>query len=271
MKKSRKLLLIIVVIIIFLGFVVAILPIPSINYSTNIYYHLVYSINKDEGNATINDIVSQTANYNTSPSRLTKIADIITQNFTDYWWVNQRNDRMCKYTNMDGTLGWNWCSPLYGTLLYGLFDSNPNYYDYVVDKIGNVTTRVTNDLSFDPVWIAYQKAGNCQAIAVFFNETASRSGFVTRIVRSKGIDHMWNEVEINGSWKFFDVQRYGEKSSNEMSYWFGDTINYSRDCNLTKYGVYVLNSTDYGYGDIITQSYDPENLCPHGTINSSTF
>lgn len=244
---------------------IAIFPIFTVNFATDQYYHFLYSIKKEEGNATINNIVTHTAQYDNSTQRLTKIADLITQNFTDYWWIYQRDERFCRDSN--GTA--DWCSPLFGTPLYNIFERNSHYYIYVVDKIGNVTTYKTNDLSFNPYWIAYQKAGACQAISVFFNETANRSGFITRVVRSSGIDHMWNEVYIGGTWKYFDIQRYGERTNNNSSYWFGDTKNYPADLeNLTKCGVYVLNLSDGGFGEDITQSYDPNFLYPHGKYNS---
>jgi hypothetical protein len=249
--------------------IIFLFPTPSVNFVTDRYYHYLYSNHKEDGNATINSIVIQTDKYNKSPLRLTKIADLITQNFTDYWWSYQHEERFCRYSDTDGNVVWNWCSPLFGTPIYSFFDKNPNVYTYVVDKIGNVTVRETNDLGFNPYWIAYQKAGNCQAISILFNETANRSGFITRVVRSKGIDHMWNEVYIDGNWKYFDVQRYGENRGNDSSY-YGDRINFPANLyNLTRCGVYTLNWSDYGFGEEITQYYDPNFSYPHGRFNSS--
>jgi len=248
--------------------IVIVFPTPSVNFVTDKYYHHLYEINKEEGNATINDIVSETRQYENSSYRLIKIAEMITNNFTDYWWTRQSEERFCRYNDNNGSVFFQWCSPLFGTALYGLFNTNPNAYTYVVDKIGNVTVRETNDLSFNPYWIAYQKAGACQAISVLFNETANRSGFVTRVVRSSGIEHMWNEVYIDGDWKYFDIQKYGGDHGYDSSY-YGDRMNYTEDLyNLTRCGVYTLNWSDYGFGEEITQSYDPNFSFPHGKYNS---
>ncbi|MDD5188881.1 MAG: transglutaminase domain-containing protein [Methanoregula sp.] len=269
MKKISKFLAILIIWLFVSFFVIgAIFPVASINLASDHYFHYLYSIKKEEGNASINVMVTQTEEYNKSISRLTKIASLITQNFTDYWWIYQRDERFCRYNDSNGSIVFNWCSPLYGTPLYNIFEKNPDAYMYFADKIGNVTIRETNDLSFNPNWIAYQKAGGCQAISILFNETANRSGFVTRIVRSNGNSHMWNEVYFDGKWKYFDVQRYGEKNGSDPSY-YGDTKNYSEDIySLTRCGVYVLNWSDYGFGENITQLYDPDFLYPHGTYNS---
>ena len=269
MRNNFKLLTSIAICLLISFFVcVAIFPVASVNLVSDQYFHILYSIKKDEGSTTINSIVTQTEQYNKSSLRLTKIASLITQNFTDYWWIYQHDERFCKYNDTSGNVSFNWCSPTYDTPLYNIFEKNPNVYTYVSDKKGHVTTHGTTDLSFNPYWIAYQKAGACQAISVLFNETANRSGFVTRIVRSNGNSHMWNEVYYDGKWKFFDVQRYGETNGSDSSY-FGDTRNYSGDVySLTRCGVYTLNWTDYGFGENITQAYDPDFLYPHGMYDS---
>ena len=82
---------------------------------------------------------------------------------------------------------------------------------------------------------------------------------------------MWNEVNIDGNWKFFDAQRYGERSNNDPSYWYGVTKNYTTDiCDITRCGVYTLNlsKNNGGFGDDITQEYDPNFTYPHGTYDS---
>lgn len=232
-----------------------------VNYTTNTYYHFIYSIKKEEGNATINNMVTQTQNYNTSTERLTKIAFLITQNFTDYWWPYQRSDRFCYILNRDPA--YNWCNPLYGTPFYEFSNKDPRYYIYLKDKLGNVTIQQTNDLSNNPEWIAYQKAGDCQAISVLFNETANRSGFVSRTVRFQGFDHMWNEVNINGSWKVFDIQQFGQDNGTnitDLTYWNANPKIFAESYyNSPNLGVYTLNLTDDGFGENLTQSYYPED------------
>ncbi len=223
------------------------------------YYHVVYSLNKENGNNTINNIVSQTQKYDNSPVRLSKIALLISQNFSNSWWPYQWEERFCPYQN-SSTYGW--CSPYYGTPLYKIYDENKMKYPYLVNKLGNVTAYVTNDLSVNPEWIAYQKGGNCQAISILFNETVNRSGFVSRAVRSKGYDHVWNEIEINGSWKVFDIQQFGYSNGTVITdspYWNVDPKNYSKFIGQTNFSVYTFNLTDYGFGENITSSYFPES------------
>jgi hypothetical protein len=145
----------------------------------------------------------------------------------------------------------------------------------VYDKFGGVRTLLSNDLNDDPKWIAYQKTGACEALSVFFNETANRSGFVSRIVHSDGAfncgKHFWNEILIDGEWKYYDIQRYGQvKDTNDSTIWFGNQSDYggknsgSDLCDITKYGVYVFDLHHGGYGENVTQYYDLMNECPHG-------
>jgi len=221
------------------------------------YYHLVYSLHKEDGNNSINSIVLQTQNYNQSPIRVTKIASLITQNFSNSWWSYQWEERFCPYQN--SSIPYDWCSPYYGTLLYIIYDEKFDY-PYRLNKLGNVTLYITNDLSINPEWIAYQKGGNCQAISVLFNETVNRSGFVSRTVRSNEYDHMWNEIQINGSWKVFDIQEFGYNNGSNVTdspYWNADPKEYSKFKGKTNFSVYALNLTNInnGFGKDITLLY----------------
>jgi hypothetical protein len=225
------------------------------------YYHFIFLLNQENGNSTINNIVSQTQYFNNSPIRVTKIANLIVQNFSDTWWSYQK-DRFCQYTDLNGTIFYNWCSPWYGTLLYNVFNTSPNVYIYSKNKLGNVTTYQTNDLSNNPEWIAYQKAGNCQAISVFFNETLNRSGFVSRVVRAKGFDHVWDEVQINKSWRVFDIQTFGNFNGtniNASNYWDADPKIYYPSFGTPNVTIYTFDLSDDGFGENITELYYPNN------------
>ena len=250
----------IILILLFLFLLIICLIQPFfVNYTTDAYYHIIFSMKKEEGNATINEIVTQTQNYNNSSEKLTKIGFLITQNFTDFWWPYQWNARFCYIPDRDPK--YNWCNPLYGTPFYELSNKDPGYYIYLVDKLGNVTIRQTNDLSNNPEWIAYQKAGDCQAISVLFNETANRSGFISRIVRFKGFDHMWNEMMINGSWRVFDIQQFGQVNGTnwtDLTYWDANPAIYANTYfNDSDLQVFTLNLTDNGFGDNLTDYYYP--------------
>ncbi len=223
------------------------------------YYHSQYSLIEIEGNNTINNIVTETSQYGTNSTRLIKITEKITENFTDSYWDFQKNENyFCQYPP-DEDPKWTWCSP-FG----GIFGNDPHSYWYVFDKKGHArtTTQGFIDLTYDPKWIAYQKTGACESLSIFFNETANRSGFVSRIVTSKSANHTWNEVMINGEWKYYDIQRYGQvKNTNESSFWFGNRSDFGYNSDfthsqLTKSGIYVFNLQNFSPGEEITQFYE---------------
>jgi len=146
------------------------------------YYHFQFSIIEPEGNNTINQIVDETAQYGTNTSRLEIISEKITKDFTDSYWDSQHNEKyFCRYPPEEDPK-WAWCSP-FG----GIFDNNPHSYWYVSDKRGHVRTTTMGyiDLTYNPKWIALQNTGACESLAIIFNETVNRSGFVSRIVISK--------------------------------------------------------------------------------------
>jgi len=233
----------------------------TINVGMDAYYHhFQYPIIKNEGNTAINNIVNDTAEFGADPIRLIKITEKITDNFSDMYWINQANDRyFCYSTYSNGKSEWTWCPPF-----LGIFGNDPLSYWYVFDKKGHVRTTAQKfiDLTYDPRWIAYQKTGACESLSVYFNETANRSGFVSRIVCSESAGHTWNEVMINGEWKYYDIQRYGQvKNTSESSFWFGNRsefgiksgFSYSQ---LTKSGICVLDLQTHKCGkENLTQNY----------------
>jgi len=229
------------------------------------FHYFSYTKIVTEGNNSINNIVTDTSHYGKSPQRLNKIADLIIQNFTDPFWQYQEND-FCIYYRHDGSNWTDWC------MYYG--DTSFADITYRHDKNGAVRVQKLNDLSNDPRWIAYQKTGACQDTSILFNETANRSGFISRVVRANGIGHFWVEVYIDNEWRTFDVQKYGNRDINSMN-WSGNTADYvnnsdfSSRCQLVKCGVYVFDQRK-GYAEPpITESYDPNLECIHGTFNSS--
>jgi hypothetical protein len=223
-----------------------------VNYVEDKHYHQLFSSVKEEGNATINNIVNQTQIYNTSPIRLNKIATLITQNFSDPFWSYQQ-ERFCYYPSNQA---YYYCNPWYETPLYNLFDKNPTIYLYIVDKQGRVKIQGTNDLTNSPEWIAYQKTGTCQPISVLFNETVNRSGFVSQVVTAKGTDHAWDEIQINGSWKVFDVQDFGSDNGSVKSYyWNANPRDYYKTFNNSNLTVFTLDFQTNNYGEDVTQLY----------------
>jgi hypothetical protein len=193
---------------------------------------------------------------------------MITRNFTDPNWDYQKNEKyFCYYPN--DPIPYNYCLLVGQDNLTSLIGLPLQKATFMVDKLGHIRQYVGITFSTDPYWIMFQKTGECQELSVLFNHTANQSGFITRIVRSGGIAHWWNEVCIDGEWKFFDVQRYGEmKKSNDSSYWFGNTSDYANKmgfnlCNITKSRVYVYDKQSDSDGEDITAAYDPKNFCSH--------
>jgi len=237
----------------------------AINAGLNEHYHSQFSVIRSEGNRTINKIVNDTAQFGKNPKRLNAIADLIVDNFTDIYWPSQQNDNyFCYYSPNDGKGEWVWCAPY-----HGFYGKNPRSYGYITDKQGRVRTILPNDLNYNPEWIAYQKTGACEAISILFNETANRSGFVSRIVRSESVNHTWNEVLVNGEWKYYDVQRYGQvKNTTESPFWFGNRSEYGYNSgfnhsDLTKNGICVFDLHNHKCGD--------EKITPYYMAQLSVF
>jgi hypothetical protein len=224
-----------------------------INVGLDEHYHSQFSVIKSDGNRTINKMVDNTAKFGKESKRLNVIADLIVDNFTDIYWPSQQNDNYFCYYKGE----WIWCAPY-----NGFFGNNPGSYGYITDKQGRVRTILSNELNYDPEWIAYQKTGACEAISILFNETANRSGFVSRIVHSDSANHTWNEVMINGEWKYYDVQRYGQvKNTSDSSFLFGNRSEYGYKSGFThnelnKNGICVFDLQNHKCGDEnVTQYY----------------
>ena len=184
----------------------------------------------DAGKFKIDTLVNQTSYLGNNPERLNLIAKLTTDDFSDYYWNSTKYE-------------------------YSFLGSNSRY---AINKYGRIYQRDKGslDLTRDPYWIAFQKTGQCQALSILFNQTANDSGFETQIVRSDNLDHFWNEVYLDGEWKFFDVQQYGYvQGRGSSSQWFGNRSDfvkiYPSLCeNLQKgnhNGVYIYNLTNDGY------------------------
>jgi len=223
------------------------------------------------GNMEIDSIINRTSSFGEDPKRLALIAEMITNDFTDPNWGYQRNENyFCYYPKVNY---YNYCC------LLGQNDVNSTELSlinctYMVDKKGRVrqyNVEYSNGivLSKDPYWIAYQKTGECQELSILFNDIANKAGFETRIIRSDGINHFWNEVNISGDWKYFDVQNYGDaKGSGNSSNWFGNTSDYANLFSLCDMinkgktpGIFVYVPAGDGYGEKRNEAYDPRNSC----------
>ena len=228
---------------------------------------------QESGNTEIFRIVNETSLFGHNPERLNQIAYLITSNFTNPNWNQQRNeDFFCYYPQVDY---YNYCCLLGPEDLSSVTTLTINECKYMRDKTGRIRQyhAVYGEdliLNSDPYWIAYQKTGECQELSILFNKTANESGFISRIVRSDGNGHFWNEIKIDGEWKFFDVQRFGMRDTNNSSKWFGNTSNYADAypwtlCNMinqgNKPGIYVYDINTGGYGENRDHAYDPNEYC----------
>lgn len=228
------------------------------------FHYLSYTKIITKGNDSIDQIVADTKVSGNTNQRIYKIADLIIQDFTDPFWVHQK-ESFCTFYRSDGSNWSDWC----------MYFGNTSFSNitYRHDKNGKVRIQTTNDLSNDPRWIAYQKTGACQDSSILFNETVNRSGYISHVVRANGIGHFWIEIYLNGEWNTFDIQKYGSKSLNYLN-WSGKRADYVNNsdfpdrCELVKCGVYVFDEKNYGYGEDITQFYDPDSQCIHGRFDS---
>lgn len=223
------------------------------------YFHDKYFNGyKSEGSAFINSIAAETKNDPNTREKLDKVASLMTQNFTDPFWTG---------------------SPDY---YYKQFVNSSTFSSaFWFEKQGNVRLKYMSNGSIyrEPEWIASQHTGACHELSILFNATANKAGIETRAVRSDGAyggaGHTWNEVNISGEWMFYDVQEYGlKKNTNNSGDWFGNTSDYAKTiqpgspCDVTKNGVYILDIPTNGYIEPpITNAYNPNNQCPHGTWN----
>lgn len=231
----------------------------------------------DAGKMEIYRIVDETSYLGKDPKRLALIADNITSDFTDPYWKRQWDENTFCYYPDDEKMPYNYCRLKGQNNLKSLGRNDDEYNNtYLFDKRGRVRQNIANKktgmvaLNIDPYWIAFQKTGACQELSVLFNKTANESGFVTRIVYSDGNSHFWNEVNIDGEWKFFDVQRYGMNDTKDSLKWFGNTSDYAYAypwplCNMinngSKPGIFVCDMELNCNVENRNEAYDPNNNC----------
>lgn len=240
----------------------------SQSYKQSINESGIYKNYINIGKERIASIVNNTSSMGKEPERLSQIAHIITQDFTDPNWPHQWNKSIfCYYPN--STHMYDYCQISGPENLAPYLDENHTDLIFVSDKLGHIRQEC-GSLGYDPYWIAYQKTGACQELAYLFKEVANESGFETRVVQAdKAGLHDWDEVNINGEWKFFDPQKYGEvNGTGNQSQWFGDRPDYISvsEFSLTQIiggGVCVLDDERNPIQDV-TLSYDPDNTTQHG-------
>ena len=192
---------------------------------------------KNEGNNEIDKIVAQAALTNSKIEGLSTIAYLITNNFSNLWW--ERDNEYFWRNEYGGNNNFN----------HKYFGNEPKYG---YDILGRLRAQEGTSFHNKPYWIAYMKTGACQELAVLFNETANRAGFETRIVHNPNEDHVWNEIWINETWLYADIDCYHNKNGQN---WLGNTSEYRKNCiNFSEdSSIYIFPNKDQK--DDITINY----------------
>lgn len=178
---------------------------------------------EDEMNNKIQFFIGSIPTEANDTTKCEMIAEWINQNFTSIFMTNGS------------------CLPDETRELYFYKNSNPQkgepeynhkYFPGQLlgfDKRGRIRARNGNGLSINPYWCLFMNTGACGEISIIFDEISKRSGLDTRIIKKKRMnesdpDHQWNEVHIDGEWKFVDITIYERKDPKLQ--WFGDPVNY---------------------------------------------
>jgi hypothetical protein len=249
--------------------------IKSDNQKLDACFDIIHGvIIRNIGDNEIRIIVNRSASFHNDSQKLFFMSENLINNFTDpNWHRQQNNDTFCYYPKEN--ISFNYCLLKYDNMktlvaqpdqnkAY-MFDKNGRVRQYWKESLGGTMLRL------NPSWIAYQKTGECQELSILFNDTANRSGFETRIIKSDGIGHFWNEININGTWKFFDLQQFGELDDrSNASMFFGEPADYASTaswplCEMIKNGktpgIFVYNLNTEGNGENRNDAYDPNHLC----------
>lgn len=134
-------------------------------------------------------------------------------------------------------------------IYYILTNNNKNYY--ISNPEGRRVIRA-GKFSNNPYCIAYYRAGACGEYATLAQHVAMLSGLNARKVSDPSGYHGWVEVEINGTWYFYDPTYPPNPRSNS---WFGLR---SENTNNSV----IRNSAQVFYNDEDITHYYP----PTGTL-----
>ena len=129
----------------------------------------------------------------------------------------------------------------------------------------------------DPVWIAYNKIGECREYSTLFSYMAEQSGLDARIVRTNS--HQWVEVELNGESYYYDpwcaeTHDYYNATDGNMTFrdkWFNRIGNFESSCHHTDEYLITYNGFPYIWATpkymLATGGYDLSMLM-NGTLSS---
>jgi len=103
---------------------------------------------------------------------------------------------------------------------FSIFSLPPDRH-YLKDDQGRWIIR-RGKYAEDPNIIAYYESGRCGEMAIMWNYTANKSGFVTRQVGDPSGYHAWVEVQQGAEWFYVDPTIY---PSDDLVLWFNSTKN----------------------------------------------
>jgi hypothetical protein len=208
---------------------------------------------KPHGEAKIEKIVDEVSQLNNTYEKLEKIARWEVKDFLYVYKVSP-DYALDILPNLTSKLLFNksyWRHGVY------ISDTGPTY------RIRAVNSLFSND----PYWIAYYKVGGCGELAHLFVEVCKRAGIEARVVGTKGEDHFWVEVKIDGEWKHVDPTVYYwsiRGNENQKRYysgkWFDNPRGYEGIGNIgwfSKYGISRVVAIDRSGNELedVTKRY----------------
>jgi hypothetical protein len=200
------------------------------------------------GTNEINSIINESIASENDTNRLNKIADLMTNNYDDKVVGPRPPELPFSKRYLHNENGQIWIIPV-----------DIEFDPYVAS--------VSRKLASDPNWLIYQKFGACREVSLLFYHIANKSGFSSRIVRTgdgqdsygRAAAHWWNEVELGGVNKTFDVQWYlqiknkispGSKWSGNRSDYINNSDGFSPEWLCSKGGAWITDNQGREIEDI---------------------
>lgn len=208
------------------------------------------------GEEAIESMVDEANKYDNSIEKINIIADLVSQDFNEPFFNESKFFHDV---------------PLCGHYDYRYFGYPYYCSGYGFDKDGRVRANGVS-LNHNVYWVAYQKTGACQELAELFANVSTTAGIPSRVICNDGLDHQWNEVYLSSEWKVFDITRYYDAKSQNISnpnfwlmnqseylpLWSGKKVSSVFVCNENKSSINL--NKEYGLiRDIERSGYDDQS------------